>query len=111
VVTALFILIWLAGIGFSLYLITQLSANGLNRTARSARTRAIVWGFFPFWGVEIVVQLYYYSKIRRAMDSQTRMSKVQPTFRAPTASPQGFVDGPSAPASSSQGQQKRNPFL
>lgn len=106
--TALFILIWIAGIAFSIYMITQTSAQGLPPSGRSARTRVIVWGFVPIWGIEIILQFFYYSKVRSALASHSKLDQVPKTFGTPVSQTPPFGDTLGAP----QGQQEnKNPFL
>jgi hypothetical protein len=107
--TALVYITWLAGIAFSIYLITQTGGRGLPPSARWARTRAIVWGFIPLFGIEIVCQLYFYAKVRRALASEAQLDQVPKSFTPPPPTDSQYEDGASRPAS--QSQQKFNPFL
>lgn len=105
---AIFILILLAGAAFSVYLLKQTSGTGIPANARSARTWAIVLGFIPFYGIEIVGQLYFYFKYQNAIASQAQIDQAPSDFGAPKPS-QRFADDPGQ--ESGQRQQKNNPFL
>jgi hypothetical protein len=112
------LIIWIVSIGVSVYVIAQTESSGLSPEAKKARTRTIVWGFAPIFGIELLIQAYFYAKYRsssagsRTLDSVSASFDGGPSLSVGTSSTTPTTKPTSQPTpSAAQSQQSNNPFL